>query len=365
MRIIILISFSLGLLLISAACDAGGNGGVGGGGTEPAASERASGSPQETAIEATSSAESGQSFFAEAGLYDGQAVKSISLGGEMTETRFVRERFLPFGLYIPDELEINDLPDRRQWWLDIYSTIDLLEPSTPLPAMEREAGLSRYAEYEGSASYAREGRAPGRADYFRYAIEDREVLIAIRYDPHDKRNTGARFRDIVKHIRYTGELASEFQAEQDRRAFFLQTASFDGQREKRLEIGGQMTDTVFAEAKFLPFGLYIPGYVTPKEQEDGRYFALDARSEIHLLPGERDPTTLEMKPELGVYKEYIGSEFYKGEGGIEVHEDFFLYRYNGESTRVSLRYFLPDRENVVPRMMDIARTVAYLERSGE
>ena len=142
---------------------------------------------------------------------------------------------------------------------------------------------------------------------------------------------------------------------------FADVSKYDGIAEKEIEILGEKYMTKFIEHDFLPVGLYIPDFINEKKFHDGNEFEGPNSSLISIFTQDQlSLDQLDMREELEVYQEYMGSEIYDGADQVKIkYEDFFGVNIEGTEYVIRLSYFDDDRETVLPQFIDILKNLKY------
>ncbi|WP_025028969.1 hypothetical protein [Caldalkalibacillus mannanilyticus] len=138
---------------------------------------------------------------------------------------------------------------------------------------------------------------------------------------------------------------------------------YDGISLKEIEITGKTYSARFVKQDFLPFGLYIPDFITEEKFEDGNEFLGPNNSIISLFERyQLDIDILEVREDLTGYQHYIGSNIFDGPDQIKVkYEDFFSYSYKENEVIIRLSYFEEDKETLLPQYIDIVKNIKYVE----
>lgn len=142
---------------------------------------------------------------------------------------------------------------------------------------------------------------------------------------------------------------------------FAGLSKYDGIAEKEIEISGKKYTTQFIKHDFLPVGLYIPDFINEKKFHDGNEFEVPNFSLISIFTQDQlnlDP--LDMREELEVYQEYMGSQIHDGADQVKIkYEDFFSVDIEGTEYIIRLSYFEDESETVLPQFIDILKNLKY------
>ena len=137
---------------------------------------------------------------------------------------------------------------------------------------------------------------------------------------------------------------------------------YDGVSMKDIEIVGEIYTSKFIQGEFLPFGLYIPDFLTEKKFHDGNEFEGQDHSLISLF--ERDHLNLDkldIRDNLEEHENYIGSNIFDGPDQVRIkYEDFFSFSYEDNEVIIRLSYFEDQEETILPKFIDIIKNLKYI-----
>ncbi|WP_154665766.1 hypothetical protein [Paenibacillus pinihumi] len=141
--------------------------------------------------------------------YDGTKEITLQWKNQKSSANFAQAPLLPFGLYIPNQMEIYKFDDGDKWGYDNNKQhISLLEYDdiyfTDLNLQNNE--LQKYEEYVGSKKHD----GPSQIeilfeDYFVLEKDNKKYVLSLYYFESEKETALPMFLEVLKHIRYVSE----------------------------------------------------------------------------------------------------------------------------------------------------------------
>lgn len=132
--------------------------------------------------------------------YDGSQEITLEWGGQQTLARFDKDPFMPFGLYVPEQMEVYEFEDGNRWGYDddkhhisINKYDEIFLPDLTIQNKE----LQKYEEYVGSKQ---EGTV--NTDSFVMEKDDKKYFVNFVYFDTEQDKALPMFQEVARNIRY-------------------------------------------------------------------------------------------------------------------------------------------------------------------
>lgn len=132
--------------------------------------------------------------------YDGSQEITLEWGGQQTLARFNKDPFMPFGLYVPEQMEVYEFEDGNRWgydgdkhYISINKYDEIFLPDLTLQNKE----LQKYEEYVGSKQ---EGTV--NTDSFVMEKDDKKYFVNFVYFDTEQAKALPMFQEVARNIRY-------------------------------------------------------------------------------------------------------------------------------------------------------------------
>lgn len=135
--------------------------------------------------------------------YDGTAEITLEWGGQQSLARFNKDPLMPFGLYVPEQMEVYEFEDGNRWGYDgdkHYISINKYdEIFLPDLTLQNEQ-LQKYEEYAGSKQ---EGTVI--TDSFVMEKDNKKYFVDFVYFETEQDKALPMFVEVARSIRYVSK----------------------------------------------------------------------------------------------------------------------------------------------------------------
>ena len=133
--------------------------------------------------------------------YDGTENITLEWGGTSSSALFSKSPLLPFGVFVPEQMETYEYHDGKGWGYDDkrqeFTLFEEFQIDYADRVNEQNTELESYEEYVGTEN------AEGILfDYFVFEVRNAKYVARFRYFEEEKETALPMFLEVLRHLQY-------------------------------------------------------------------------------------------------------------------------------------------------------------------